>query len=117
MELKRIELLASLVDSNKFFDVGCDHALISIYLSSNHDIVASNISESSIIKAKENIKNNNANVKLILSDGLDKLDINKNDNIVIEGMGTYTILKIFNRNLSKLPNTIIIKSKKGLVIY
>src|SRR5574344_2142526 len=114
MEAKRLELLGSLVDSTNVFDVGCDHALLSIYLSTNHNVTASDISISSIKKAEDNVKKCKSNVKVVLSDGLDELNIGKNDDIVIAGMGTSTILKILKKNINKLSNTIIIQSNNNL---
>lgn len=113
---KRLLTLASLVDNNsKVFDIGCDHGLLSIYLSQTHQVVATDISKSSIIKTKENIEKYNAsNIEVVLTDGLDKLNISKQDTIIIAGMGTSTILKILKNNINKLPNTLIIQSNKNI---
>ena len=37
---KRLNALASLVDTNNVFDVGCDHGLLSIMLSNNFGFFA-----------------------------------------------------------------------------
>ena len=110
---KRLETLRDLVDTKKVFDVGCDHGLLAIMLASNHDVVASDISVSSVNKTRENIKKANLNIEVYQSDGLEKLDINKDDSIVIAGMGTYTILKILKNSIGKIPNTLIIQTNNN----
>ena len=113
---KRLDALESLVDSKKVFDVGCDHGLLSIMLSTNHEVVASDITSSSCNIAKKNISNSHANVKVIQSDGLDKLDIKKEDTVILAGMGAYTIIKILKKNISKVPDTLILQSNNNLDI-
>ena len=111
--MERLELLKSLVDTKKVFDVGSDHGLLAISLSKDHEVVASDISKSSIKKMEENVSKAKANVKVVHSDGLDNLDIDKKDTVIIAGMGTYTILKILNKNISKVPNTLIIQANNN----
>ena len=111
--MERLELLESLVDTKKVFDVGSDHGLLAISLSKNHDVVASDISKSSIKKMEENVKKSKANVKVVLSDGLNNLDITKDSTVIIAGMGTYTILKILKNNIDKVPNTLIIQANNN----
>ena len=111
--MERLELLKSLVDTKKVFDVGSDHALLAIDLSKDHEVVASDISSSSIKKMKENVSKSKASVKVIQSDGLDNLDIDKKDTVIIAGMGTYTILKILKKNISKVPDTLIIQANNN----
>ncbi len=111
--MNRLETLESLVDTKKVFDVGCDHGLLSISLSKNHEVVASDITTSSVNKTKENVKKAKAKVKVLQSDGLNELDINKEDTVVLAGMGTYTILKILKNNIDKVPNTLIIQANNN----
>ena len=111
--MNRLEILESLVDTKKVFDVGCDHGLLSISLSKNHDVVASDISDSCVKKALENVKKAKAKVEVIKSDGLNKLDINKEDSLVIAGMGAFTILKILNNDIDKVPDTLIIQANNN----
>lgn len=108
---KRLLEIASLVDKNKkVFDVGCDHGLLSIHLSDTNLVVATDINEYSVNLAKENIKKQNKDIEVIKTDGLNNLDIKKDDIIIISGMGTKTIIKILNNNLDKLSDTLIIQS-------
>ena len=111
--MERLELLKSLVDTKKVFDVGSDHGLLAISLSKDHEVVASDISKSSIKKMEENVSKSKANVKVVHSDGLDNLDIDKKDTVIIAGMGTYTILKILKKNISKVPDTLIIQANNN----
>ena len=110
---ERLELLKSLVDTKKVFDVGSDHAILAISLSKDHEVCASDISKSSIKKMEENVSKAKANVKVIQSDGLDNLDIDKKDTVIIAGMGTYTILKILKKNINKVPDTLIIQANNN----
>ena len=79
-------------------DVGCDHALLDIYLTINRHCkcTASDISENCLEKAKLNLKKFKLEkeIPLVLSDGLNNVEYNNSDYIVIAGMGTETILKI-----------------------
>lgn len=111
--MNRLETLESLVDTKKVFDVGCDHGLLSISLSKDHEVVASDITISSVNKTKENVKAAGVKVKVLQSDGLDELDINKEDTVILAGMGTYTILKILKNNIDKVPNTLIIQANNN----
>ena len=111
--MNRLETLESLVDTKRVFDVGCDHGLLAISLSKNHEVVASDITTSSVNKAKENVKKSKAKVKVLQSDGLNELDINKEDTVILAGMGTYTILKILKRNIDEVPNTLIIQANNN----
>lgn len=108
--MDRLEVIASLVDTYKVYDVASDHGLLALKLT-NHDVTASDISESSINKMKDNL--NGTNVKIIKSDGLNNLDIDSDSTIVIAGVGCYTILKILKKDLSKLSDTLIIQANNN----
>jgi len=111
---KRLQLVASFVPDNSYvIDVGCDHALLDIYLcqtKKNIKIIASDINEKPLQMAKENIKKNNltGRIKVILNDGINNLDKNV-DTIVISGMGGILISDILNNkdNLENIKNIII----------
>ncbi len=110
--MDRLNKIASLVETKNVFDVGCDHGLLSIILSNNHNVVASDITKSSVDLALKNTKG--YNVLVIQSDGLDKLDIKNDDTVILAGMGTSTILKILLKNINKVPNNLIIQSNNDL---
>ena len=120
---KRLEAISSLVPINSnIIDIGCDHALLDIYLYQNKiskKIIASDINENALSNAKKNIKNNclENNIEVRLGNGLDTLKENDNiDTIIISGMGAHTIIGVLKNNLSKLEkiNTIIIQSNTKL---
>ena len=103
--LKKIS--AYLLDSKKIIDIGCDHALLGIYLCLNNDeisVIASDINEKPLIKAKENISHFSldSRIKTKLGDGLDTIE-NDVDTVVISGMGTMNIIKILE-NINNYPN-------------
>ena len=113
---KRLIEIASLIPvHSSVIDVGCDHALLDIYLTINKDCkcVASDISENCLNKAKENIKKFKLEdeIKLVKSDGLDDIEHTEKDITVLAGMGTDTILKILEKCKS---DTIIIQSNTEL---
>lgn len=95
---KRLETIASLIPNNsKVIDVGCDHALLDIYLCQEKacECVASDINKNALDQAKYNILRFHAkNVKTILTNGLEGILLNPQDIIVISGMGTSTIKEI-----------------------
>lgn len=110
---KRLEVLESLVDTKKVFDVGCDHGILALSLSSSHDVVASDITISSVNKTKKLKEDADANFEVIQSDGLDKLDITPDSTLILAGMGTYTIIKILKKDFNKVPNTLIIQANNN----
>lgn len=114
---KRLNVIASLVDSNNIIDIGCDHALLDIYLTNKGiNCVAIDNKETVLDKARENIKKNNLldKIKIICSNGLENYNVLGNENVIIAGMGTNTILNIIqNKEFNKI-NTLIIQSNNNL---
>ena len=116
---KRLQAVATLVDiDSRVIDVGCDHAYLDIYLTQNNGnkCIATDINKNAIEIAESNIKKYKLGHKIEtkLTDGLTGVDILDTDNIVICGMGTYTILDILKTN--KLSNTLIISSNNNVDI-
>ena len=114
---KRLLAIATLVDiKSRVIDVGCDHAYLDIYLTQNNEneCIAIDINKNALTKAIENIKKYNLEdkIKTKLTNGLSGIKVNENDNIVISGMGTYTILEILKTD--KLSNTLIISSNNNI---
>lgn len=109
----RLEAVATLVDVGKrVIDVGCDHAYLDIYLTLNNSnrCIATDINKNALSIAKKNIEKYNCvdKIETILTDGLTHIEVRKDDNIVICGMGTLTILDILKTNT--LSDTLIISS-------
>ena len=108
---KRLKTLGDiLLDGNSvgIIDVGCDHALLDIYLLENNPnlkLVASDLRKSPLEKAKENIEKYSFsnNIKIKLSYGIDDLE-DYIDTIVISGMGTDTIMEILDKGKDSLNN-------------
>ena len=112
----RLQAIADLVKENtKIVDVGCDHGLLDIYLTKEKNVkcIASDNKQSCLDNAINNIKKYNLDDKIetILSDGLEKIDVNKLDTVIISGMGTTTILEIVkNKDIKHM----IIQSNNNL---
>ncbi len=109
---KRLETIASLIPSNsKVIDIGCDHALLDIYLAheKNCECIASDINNNALDQARYNVLRFQVKtVTLMLTDGLDNIPIHDEDIIVISGMGTSTIEHILEGK--KLSRRLIISS-------
>lgn len=112
---RRLKTVGDLVDTNSLvLDIGCDHALLDIYLIENHIVkkaVASDIAEGPLKSAQENIKRYQMEDKIEtrLGNGLETYtdDI---DTVVISGMGGRTMIGMFKYklNIAKKINTIIV---------
>ena len=108
---KRLALVASLIldsDAKGVLDVGCDHALLDIYLLQNRKnikIIASDINKNPCLKAKENVEKYHMEnyIKVVQKDGISSLE-DGIDTIVIAGMGTETIIFILKEGKEKLKN-------------
>ncbi len=120
---KRLEAISSLVPVDaKVIDVGCDHALLDIYLYQNKiskKIIATDVNENALGNAKDNIKKLKLDndIETRLGNGLDPLKENDDiDTIIMAGMGAHTIIGILKNNYHKLKNinNIIIQSNTKL---
>jgi len=110
---KRLRTIAEFIpNGSKVIDVGCDHALLCIYLSleKNCTSIATDINRHSISQAKYNIGRFNAkNITTIRTDGLEGVEVHEDDILVISGLGASTIQSILKDK--ELPNTLIISSQ------
>ena len=112
---KRLETVASLVEENsKIIDVGCDHALLDIYLvevGKCNRLIASDNKSGPLENAKENIKKYNLEnkIKTKLGNGVETIE-DDIDTIIISGMGGLNIIGIlkYKKNLYKNVNTLIL---------
>ena len=118
----RLKELSTFVDENdKLIDIGCDHALLDIYLCDeykNLKVIASDIHEGALKSAEKNIdkfKMNNR-IDLRLGDGLTIVNADEIDTILIAGMGFNTIKRILS-NDTKMTNVkkIVIQSNTDVV--
>lgn len=126
---KRLESITEFIEKeDKIIDIGCDHALLDIYLKEKYPdikVIASDITEGAIKQAKKNIKKHNLEDEIDLrkGDGLNIVDASEFDTIVISGMGYHTIVKILNnsermKNVKKIiiqSNTDVVKLRKSII--
>lgn len=114
----RLENIASMIPLHKdVIDVGCDHGLLDIYLSKTRkdiQILGTDISEESIVSAKENAEKYEAQKTVVFAvrDGLKGVDV-KDEVIVLSGMGSHTILSILD-SVELHGNTLITSSQKNI---
>ncbi|MBQ9730880.1 MAG: SAM-dependent methyltransferase [Bacilli bacterium] len=114
----RLKAVADLVDENKVVaDIGCDHALLSIYLVENkisNKVYAIDNKKGPLAKANENISiaRLNAQITTILDDGLTHLpeDVNV---AVMAGIGGLLATQMLEK-ASRLPEIIIIQANNHL---
>ena len=107
--------------TDKIIDIGCDHALLDIYLCEKFNdikIIASDIHEGSLNSAISNVEKHKLNdrIDLRLGDGLTIVNADEIDTIIISGMGFYTIKEILS-NEPKMTNVkkIVIQSNTDVV--
>lgn len=113
----RLSSLTKFVNYNdKIIDIGCDHALLDIFLVKNDlvkSIIASDINVQALNSGIKNIENEGLSGKISarLGDGLNVLTDKDNiDTVIISGMGTNTIMGILNNDHLKDINKLIIQS-------
>lgn len=100
---KRLKAIADAVDMDAVLcDVGTDHAYIPINLLKRNIIkyaVASDINQGPILRAKANVRKHGLDdkIKLVVSDGLDSIDMKRIDTVIIAGMGGHLIADIIKR--------------------
>lgn len=105
----RLQTVANFVSKNRsIMDVGCDHALLSIYLVQNHEpkkMIASDIKEGPLEHAKENIKKYQVEnkIKVKLGPGIEPIEEDI-DTIIISGMGGLNMVGILKYTPSKYKN-------------
>lgn len=116
---RRLKTIASLVDKgSKVIDVGCDHALLDIYLTlyNGNKCIASDINKNAYEIAKSNIEKYGLNdkIEVVQSDGFNKIEMNGTYTAIICGMGTTTILDILKSSKVKMIDKLIIQSNNDL---
>ena len=113
---------------DRVIDIGCDHALLDIYLCELYDdinIIVSDIHEGAINNAINNIEKANLSnrIKVRLGDGLSVVNSDEFDTIIISGMGFNTIKEILSNkpkmiNVKKIvvqSNTDVVKLRKFII--
>lgn len=117
---KRLESLIKYIEKDdKLIDIGCDHALIDIYLIKNKlldYLIVSDVHEQALESGINNIKKHNLTNKIEarLGNGLEVLTENDDiDTILISGMGTNTILNILKPEYLSNINKLILQSNNN----
>lgn len=97
---QRLQLIADMVENSKvLIDVGTDHALIPISTVGTGRCeysIAADIKEGPLKIAERNILKYKLQdrISTCLTDGLEGIEVGKNDTVVISGMGGYEIISI-----------------------
>lgn len=105
----RLKTIASFIEKDCYMiDVGCDHALLDIYLANtykNIKIIASDNKKGPLEGAKENIKTYHLEdrIQLKLGNGIDPIEGGV-DTIVISGMGGLNMIGILKYKTGLLSN-------------
>ena len=108
----RLKAVASLISTKSIIDIGCDHGYLDIYLTEKGiKCLATDISSNALSYAINNFKKHNLDIEIMCTDGLNNIDIKKEDTIVISGMGTDTIIKILDIDID---NDLVISSNNHL---
>lgn len=100
---ERLALCASFVRENAMIaDIGTDHAYLPVYLAKKRFIrsaLACDVRTGPLENARSNIEKNQVShiVSTVLSDGLDQVQPDQADDIIIAGMGGELIAAIINR--------------------
>ena len=103
----RIIEIANLITNREIADIGCDHGYLITYLLENDRIdfgIGADVNENPLLNAKKNISKLGFNDKteLYLSNGLNKLNPEQFESIVIAGMGGSLITSILKNDEDKL---------------
>ncbi len=104
---ERMQMVANMVSKgNILADIGCDHGFVSIYLVKNNicpRVIAMDVNEGPLLRAKEHIKEHDlaSYIDVRLSDGMEKLQPEEADSILIAGMGGRLVIKILTECMDK----------------
>ena len=99
---ERLKKIAGLVPvSAAVADIGADHGYLSIFIEKNKNpkkVIACDINEKPLLSAKSNIKKTGCTkIETRLSDGLQKIEADEVDTVIIAGMGGKVISGIIER--------------------
>ncbi len=112
---KRLKSLAGLITlDDKVADIGCDHALLDIYMVKNNiteKVLIADVSENALENGIKNVKKYHLEDKITAKcgNGLDVIN-NDIDTVIISGMGASTIIKILSSSKLNQIKKLIIQS-------
>ncbi len=110
---KRLLTIISMIPQcERIIDVGCDHALLDIYVIANKIVdtsLAIDINDGALKQAIINVKKAHLDkqISLYLNDGLNGIKIQPTDVIIIAGLGCRNIIKILKPYIAKIDKIII----------
>ena len=113
---KRLNVIAGMVtDGHRLADVGCDHAWLPAFLVSQGRIpsaLAMDVAEGPLERAAQHIREYHLQdrIQTRLSDGLEELNAQEADTLVISGMGGNLILRILSAKpelIRQMPELIL----------
>lgn len=102
---RRLQAVTDMVNrGNCVADIGCDHAYTSIYLASNSiasKVFAMDINQGPVDRAKENVKRYHLEdrIEVRKSDGLQMLQPEEVDTIIMAGMGGALMIEILQQRM------------------
>lgn len=117
---KRLLAIADFIpDDSHVLDVGCDHALLDLYLVQEKSCttIAMDINPNALMCAKKNVMDARleSKIKLICTPGLEGIMIKQTDYVVISGMGTMTMLEeILTPDICFSLHHVILQSNRDL---
>ncbi len=116
----KLKTIANLINQNDYvLDIGTDHAYLPIYLVKNNiceNVICSDISENVINVAKNNIKENDLDIPVYLSNGLKSITDKNINTLIVSGMGTFTIIDILQNINNFKIDKMILSSNNNLSI-
>ena len=104
---KRMQMVADMVTRGGVLaDIGCDHGFVSIYLIEKGicpKVIAMDVNEGPLLRAREHIEERGLTeyIDIRLSDGMEKLQMQEADSILIAGMGGRLVIKILSDYMDK----------------
>lgn len=107
---ERLTAVANFVTpQNRVADIGCDHAYTSIYLIENKlssKVIAMDVNQGPVDRARENVKKYGYEdqIEVRKSNGLEKLNHDEVDTILIAGMGGPLMIQILTEHIDILLN-------------
>ena len=114
MIAKRLEVISELVTHSRCTaDIGTDHGIVPLKLIDSHradKVIATDVSAPSLNKTQKKVASNHLDSKIItrLGNGLDPINKDECDTIIIAGMGGLLIKDILNRGVNKIENATLI---------
>lgn len=104
---KRLLVIANQIkQDDRVVDIGCDHGLLALYLLQNNiRVIASDINPNALKQIQTNtLKYQIVNMDIRLGDGLEAIQRNEFDTVVISGMGAETVRHILENAKEKMAS-------------